>query len=175
VDVDKVLIMILREHASEDYRRQKFLIRVFQAGDVDEDGELSIEEFSAIVRSVDDSTSHTLVDIVEMYRYAIEQSNWGRDGITSGGFVKMAKAFGLYDNVWKTAFSIQNVANGFEELKFMWREGSAWQFFVGTVLHALKALPRGHPTLHFSGAGDDSLPSLCHRYIIWRNKVDPPA
>ena len=96
VCVDDIMQLVLRQWEIEFEKATDFLEGLFAGGDIDRDGSLDFEEFSAIVLSVD--SSFTVRQISRMFREALhygEEDEEGFGQITPGIFAKISRKHGL--------------------------------------------------------------------------------
>lgn len=91
VCVDDVMQLVMKQWDTEYIQTTEFLEALFTAGDVNRDGTLSFEEFSAIVTSVDDNVNTR--QLSRMYREALHESqqNGKKGSITAKVFSAVAR------------------------------------------------------------------------------------
>ena len=87
-DVHDVLNLAMHAWELEFKRNDKQLCALFKAGDVDNDGNLSFEEFRAIIESAD--ATRSAVEISRMFREAISASGGGTQ-ISAGAFLEVGR------------------------------------------------------------------------------------
>ena len=96
VCIDDIMQLTLRQWEVEFEKATEFLEALFAGGDIDRDGSLDFEEFSAIVLSVD--STFTVRQISRMFREALhygEEDEEGFGQITPGIFAKVSRKHGL--------------------------------------------------------------------------------
>ncbi|OQR88330.1 hypothetical protein THRCLA_10382, partial [Thraustotheca clavata] len=93
VDRNKLLVMYIQEFESVESQINTMLKSVFESADIDHNGELTIEEFNAIVQKIDPTP---MWQVQQMYFDAVAlTANAHTDTVTSDAFVMVAKKQGL--------------------------------------------------------------------------------
>ena len=126
IDVEAFLTLVVNEWGKEEERREKYVVDLFTAGDVDGDGKFTSSEFAASIKHINNAFDETAC--MRMYREASHLCKG--DSLDAAAYSDTCTKFGLLDKWWIPGGNIFSSVNTLHALENTWRKTRYQQYSI---------------------------------------------